>query len=418
MVTRRAFLASAAVAWPRLRTTALEIARAAATIDDDDRYWSAIQRAFDLDRSVIYLNSAGLSPSPRPVFDAAARDTRFTNTAPVEHLWRDLEPRVEAARAALAAEFGCDTEEIAITRNASESMETLIFGLPLRAGDEVIVSTQNYDRMLTAWDQRVRRDGIVLRVVDLPLPPPDDGAIVDAIKAAVSPRTRVIELPQLTNWTGQPIPIAAIVALARPLGIDVLVDGAQSFAQIPTTRDALGCDYFGASLHKWLYAPLGTGMLYVRRDRIPALWPLFGAPATMRDDIRKFEQIGTHPAAPHNAITTALAFHHAIGGPRKLARLRLLRDRWTRPVLADDPRVRIRTPLDDPRSGAIVLLEIDGLDPVALHDWLWTRYHVITSPTNFGGVAGLRITPNVFTTFTELDTLTDALRRAIRRGLH
>jgi isopenicillin-N epimerase len=270
---------------------------------------------------------------------------------------------------------------------------------------------------LTAWDQRARRDGIVVRAVDLPLPPPNDDAVVDAIRAAVSPRTRAIELPQLTNWTGQPIPIGAIVAMARPLGIDVLVDGAQSFAQIPTTRDALGCDYFGASLHKWLYAPLGTGMLYVRRDRIASLWPLFGAPAVMREDIRKFEQIGTHPAAPHNAIVTALAFHRALGGPRKLARLRLLRDRWTRPLLAESPRVRVRTPLDDPRSGAIVLLEIDGLDPVALHDWLWTRYHVITSPTAFGGVSGLRITPNVFTTFAELDTLTGALRRAIRRGL-
>ena len=412
MFTRRDFLGTtvpALASWQLLWD--------AAAMNDEEAYWTAIQRAFDLDPSVIYLNSAGLSPSPRVVLDAVVRDTRFTNTAPVEHLWRELEPRVERARAALAEEFGCEPEEIAITRNATEAMEILIFGLPLRAGDEVIVTTQNYDRMLTAWDQRARRDGIVIRPVSFGLPPSSDAEIIGAIRQAITDRTRAIELPHLTNWTGQPMPVRAVVDLARPLGIDVLVDGAQSFAQIPTSRDALGCDYFATSLHKWLYAPLGTGMLYVKRDRIQTLWPLFAAPDAMRDDIRKFEQIGTHPAAPHNAIVAALAFHRALGGPRKLARLRLLRDRWARALLAASPRVRVRTPLDDPRSGAIAIVDIDGLDPVALHDWLWAHHRIITSPTSFGGVSGLRITPNVFTTPAQVDRLTDALHRAIRRGL-
>ena len=412
MFTRRDFLGTtvpALASWQLLWD--------AAAMNDEEAYWTAIQRAFDLDPSVIYLNSAGLSPSPRVVLDAVVRDTRFTNTAPVEHLWRELEPRVERARAALAEEFGCEPEEIAITRNATEAMEILIFGLPLRAGDEVIVTTQNYDRMLTAWDQRARRDGIVIRPVSFGLPPSSDAEIIGAIRQAITDRTRAIELPHLTNWTGQPMPVRAVVDLARPLGIDVLVDGAQSFAQIPTSRDALGCDYFATSLHKWLYAPLGTGMLYVKRDKIQTLWPLFAAPDAMRDDIRKFEQIGTHPAAPHNAIVAALAFHRALGGPRKLARLRLLRDRWARALLAASPRVRVRTPLDDPRSGAIAIVDIDGLDPVALHDWLWAHHRIITSPTSFGGVSGLRITPNVFTTLDQVDRLTDALHRAIRRGL-
>jgi selenocysteine lyase/cysteine desulfurase len=211
--------------------------------------------------------------------------------------------------------------------------------------------------------------------------------------------------------------VRAVVDLARPHGIDVLVDGAQTFAHTPVTRDALGCDYYGTSLHKWLLAPLGTGFLYVRREKIAGLWPLFAAPAAKSPDIRKFEEIGTHPAAPHNAIVAALAFHRAIGPARKLARLRALRDRWARPLAEGDPRVHVRTPLDDPRSGAIALVEIDGLDPVALARWLWTRHQIVTSPVSFGGVTGLRITPNVFTTPHEIDRTTDALRHALCSGL-
>jgi selenocysteine lyase/cysteine desulfurase len=323
-----------------------------------------------------------------------------------------LEPRVEGVRRELAVEFGCDPEEIAITRNASEAMEILISGVPLRAGDEVIVTAQNYDRMLTAWDQRARRDGIIVRRVSFELPTSDD-MVLAAIRSAITPRTRVIEIPHLTNWTGQPMPVTEVIALARPLGIEVLVDGAQTFAHTPVSRDALDCDYYGTSLHKWLLAPLGTGFLYVRRAKIPNIWPLM---TSERADIRKFEEIGTHPAAPHNATTLALAFHRAVGGPRKLTRLRTLRDRWVK-ALTEDPRVHVRTPIDDPRSGAIALVEIEGLDTVKVAEWLWSRHHIVTSAISFGGVSGVRVTPNIFTTPAEIDAFTDAVRAALHRGL-
>jgi isopenicillin-N epimerase len=410
MVSRRAF-----VAWAAVAPLVLRRAIAYAKLADDETYWGMIQQAFDIDRSVIYLNSAGLSPAPANVLDAMIRDTRFENAAPVEHLWRVLEPRIESVRRDLAIEFGCDAEEIAITRNASEAMETLICGLPLQAGDEVIVTAQNYDRMLTAWDQRARRDGIVIRTVSFAVPATDD-VVLGAIRGALSPRTRVIELPHLTNWTGQPMPVREVIALARPLGIEVIVDGAQTFAHTPVTRDALDCDYYATSLHKWLLAPLGTGFLYVRRAKIANVWPLFAAPAERRANIRKFEEIGTHPAAPHNAIAGALVFHRGIGAARKLARLRALRDRWVRAV-AEDPRVHVKTPLDDPRGGAIALVEIDGLDTVKLAEWLWNRHHIVTSAIAFGGVTGVRVTPNVFTTTNEIDVLIDALRWALHRGL-
>jgi isopenicillin-N epimerase len=409
MTSRRAFVAWAAAAPFVLREAMTSPA-------DDEAYWSTIRRAFDLDPSVIYLNSAGLSPTPTSVFDAMLRDTRFSNTAPVQHLWRVLEPRVEGVRRDLAAEFGCDPEEIAITRNASEAMEILISGIALRAGDEVIVTAQNYDRMLTTWAQRARRDGIVVRPVSFELPTSDE-TVLGAIRSAITSRTRVIEIPHLTNWTGQPLPVADIVALARPLGIEVLVDGAQTFAHTPVSRDALDCDYYATSLHKWLLAPLGTGFLYVRRPKIRELWPLMAAAAERENDIRKFEEIGTHPAAPHNGITAALMFHRAIGGPKKLARLRFLRDRWARALMAEDARVRVRTPLDDPRSGAIALAEIDGLDTAKLADWLWSRHHIVTSAISFGGITGIRVTPNVFTRPAEIDVFTDAVRAALHRGL-
>jgi selenocysteine lyase/cysteine desulfurase len=411
MTNRRAF-----VAWAAAAPFALRHAIAFASIADDEAYWATIQQAFDVDRSVIYLNSAGLSPAPAGVMDRMISDTRFANAAPVEHLWRVLEPRIETVRRDLATEFGCDPEEIAITRNASEAMEALIFGLPLRAGDEVIVTAQNYDRMLTAWAQRARRDGIVVRTVSFSLPATDSD-IIAAVHGAITPRTRVIELPHLTNWTGQPVPVREIISLARPSGIEVIVDGAQSFAHTPAKRDDLDCDYYATSLHKWLLAPLGTGFLYVRRSKIANVWPLFAAPAERAADIRKFEEIGTHPAAPHNAIAGALLFHRAIGGVRKLARLRALRDRWVRALQGEGERVRVRTPTDDPRSGAIALVEIEGLDSAKLAEWLWTRYHIVTSAISFGGVTGVRVTPNVFTTPAELDVFTDAVRTALHRGL-
>jgi isopenicillin-N epimerase len=431
MISRRSFVGAsvgvgvASLPLPRWRRTALAIAREASAhaaasppsnLAEDETYWREIQRAFAVDRSLVYLNSAGLSPTPARVLDEMVRELRRSNEAPVEYMWRELEPRVEAVRRELAAEFGCDSEELAVVRNASEAMEAMIFGLDLHVGDEVIVTTQNYDRMLVAWDQRARRDGIIVRAVSFPLPA-TDAAVIDAVTAAITARTRAIELPQLTNWTGQPLPVAEIVALGRAHGLEVFVDGAQAFAQVPMSRDAIGCDYYGASLHKWLLAPVGTGFLYVRRTKQAALWPLMAAPQALTENIRKYEEIGTHPAANHNAILGALAFHRAIGGARKLARLRFLRDRWARALLAEGGRVQIPTPLDDPRSGALALLHIEGMDPVALHDWLWARYRIVTSPTLHAGVSGIRVTPNVFTTVDEIERFSGAMRRALKRGI-
>lgn len=430
MTSRRRFLSAlagaGAAALPVFRTTAfaaldeaetIASGRAATALADDELYWAQIQRAFDADRTLINLNNGGVSPAPTHVLEAMIRDLRFSNELPVEHMWRVLEPRIETVRRDLARDFGCDPEEMAITRNASEAQEIMIFGLDLEPGDEVIVTNQNYPRMLTAWDQRVRRDGIVLKQVSFPVPPPSQDYLVRIFREAITPRTRVIEVTHITNLTGQIFPVREIVELARPLGIDVFVDGAHAYAHFPFSRDELGCDFYGTSLHKWLLAPIGTGFLYVRREQQRRLWPLMAATKEQENDIRKYEEIGTHPAANHNAIALALAFHRGIGADRKIARLRWLRDRWAKRLLAESDRVRVLTPLDSPWSGGLCLFAVDGMDMPKLGAWLMSQHRIVTTPITHPEFSGIRITPNVYTTRDEVDLFAEKVLEGIRQDV-
>ncbi|HEU5219870.1 MAG TPA: aminotransferase class V-fold PLP-dependent enzyme [Gemmatimonadales bacterium] len=429
MATRRSFLsalAGASATLPMFREQAMsrvwragEMAagRSPDTLADDEAYWTEIQRAFDVDRTMINLNNGGCSPAPTHVLDQMVRDLKFSNELPVDHMWRVLEPRIESVRRDLARDFGCDIEEMAITRNASEANEIMIFGLDLKAGDEVVVSNQNYGRMITSWKQRERRDGIVLKQVSFKVPPPSQQYIVDQFKAAVTPRTRVIEVTHITNLTGQIMPVKELVEFARPRGIEVFVDGAHAYAHFPFKRDELGCDYYGTSLHKWLLVPIGAGFLYVRKDKQKKLWPLMAAAAEQDDNIRKYEEIGTHPAANHNAISAALAFHRAIGAERKIARLKWLRDRWAKRLQSESDRVRILTPLDSPYSGAIGFFSVAGMDMPKLGEWLLGQHRIVMTPITHPEFSGIRITPNVYTTPDEIDTFADKVLEAIRSGV-
>jgi selenocysteine lyase/cysteine desulfurase len=391
--------------------------RAPLDVATDESYWAEIQRAFDADRTMINLNNGGVSPTPSHVLEAMIRDLRFTNELPVEHMWRVLEPRIESVRRDLASEFGCDIEEMAITRNASEANEIMIFGLDLKRGDEVVITNQNYGRMITAWEQRVRRDGIVLKQISFQVPPPSDDYLVERFRAALTPRTKVIEVTHITNLTGQIMPVRRIVDLARPLGIEVFVDGAHAFAHFPFKRSDLGCDHYGTSLHKWLLAPIGTGFLYVKKEKQKQLWPLMAAAKEQDDNIRKYEEIGTHPAANHNAISAALAFHRGIGSDRKAARLRYLRDRWAKRLLAESSRVKVLTPLDDRQAGAIALFQVEGIDNVKLGEWLMAKHRIVNTPIIHAEFRGIRITPNVYTTVDEIDVFSDKVLEAIRKGI-
>jgi len=429
MQTRRNFvkgLAGAGIAVPFLRENAFGqlfkanvIAgdRAPAAIADDETYWSTIQAAFDVDRTMINLNNGGISPAPTHVLAELWREIQFTNSLPVENMWGVLQPRMEGTRRELAEDFGCDPEEMAVCRNASEAMANITFGFDLQKGDEVIVTNQNYGRMIMNWQQRAARDGIVLKQISFKVPPPSQEYLVEQYRAAITPRTKVIEVTHITNLTGQIMPVRAIVDMARPLGIQVSVDGAHAFNHFPFTRDQLGCDYYGTSLHKWTLAPIGSGFVYVRKDKIPQLWSLFSSAESQRGDIRKFEEIGTHPQANFNSVSVALAFARGIGTTRKIARLRYLRNRWANALLAESPRVHILTPLTGETSGGICLFNVDGLDPVKLGTWLHDKYKIVNTPIVHPEFSGIRITPNVYTTLQEIDTFTDAVRKALKAGI-
>jgi selenocysteine lyase/cysteine desulfurase len=356
-----------------------------------------VRDAFDVDLTMVNLNNGGVSPSPRLVQEALRRDQARANEAPAYAMWSVLEPEVETARAGLATLFGCDKEEIAITRNACESLETLLFGFDLAAGDEVLTTNQDYPRTLAALRQRERREGIVVRTLSFPVPPPSGADLVDRFRRALTPRTRVLLVSHMSYLTGQIFPVAEICRMGREAGVEVVVDGAHALAQIPFRRDDLGCDYYGATLHKWVMAPHGTGFLYVRRDKIARLWPLMAAtPEVRTDDIRKFEQIGTHPAAVHNATREALAFHEVIGTARKSARLRHLRDLWAR-RLARHPRVRLLTDLDPAMSCGLGTFTISGLAPDALVEALWERRRIFVVAFTHEEFAGVRVTPSFYT---------------------
>jgi selenocysteine lyase/cysteine desulfurase len=303
---------------------------------------------------------------------------------------------------------------MAVTRNASEGMQILIAGIDLKPGDEVVISDQNYSRMLTAWDQRARRDGVVVKKIAFGGPNPSPDEVVAKFQAAMTPRTKVVEITHVVNLTGNILPVREVVSMARERGAETFVDGAHAFAHFPFKRDDLGCDYYATSLHKWLLAPVGSGFLYVRKSKIAKIWPLMAAASTQTEDIRKFEEIGTHPAAVHNAVAGAISFHRAIGAERKIARLRYLRDRWATRLAEATPRARLLSPTETDRSCGIGLLSIEGLDPQALKEKLWDKHRIITVSIKHAEFSGLRVTPNVDTSTDDIDTFCEAVMSAMK----
>ena len=428
MTTRRRFVRSlfaATVTLPALKNDGVtHILRTARAVDDrdpaavaeDEDFWREIQRAFDIDRGLINLNNGGVAPSPRVVQEAMLRYLAVSNQAPAITMWAWIEPEIESVRRRLAASFGCDPEEMAITRNASEALEIVQLGLPLQRGDEVLTTTQDYPRMITTWKQRERRDGIVLKQIPFPVPPPSLDDLAGRIEQAITPKTKVIHVCHITNLTGQIFPVRKICQLGRVRGIEVIVDGAHAYAHFPFTRDELDCDYYGTSLHKWLTAPIGTGFLYVRKEKIEKLWPLMAAPPEMNANIRKFEEIGTHPAANHNAIAEALDFYDAIGPDRKAARLRFLRDRWAK-RLEKLPGVKILTSYDPAQSCGLASFTPAALDVGKVTGYLYDKHRIIVTPIAHPEFNCLRITPNVYTTIAEIDRFAGVMEDLVRKGL-
>jgi selenocysteine lyase/cysteine desulfurase len=426
--TRRKFIqtaAAATVGYAMLRDDAIE--RVSAAVNDagdstprdlaaNEDFWFQVQQAYDVDRSIINLNNGGVAPAPRIVLDAMHRHVEATNHLPPRQLWTVMDPQVETVRTGLARTFGCDVEEIAVVRNASEALETCLYGIDLQAGDEVLTTSYDYPRMVNTLKQRELREGIVLKQFPIPTPPDDPNELVSLFERNITPKTKILLVSHITFINGQIFPVKKVVALGRKHGLEVIVDGAHAFGHFAFKHADLDCDYYGTSLHKWLSAPIGTGFLYVRRSKIAGLWPLMAAPEPQSDNIRKFEEIGTHPDAPRLAVAEALTFYESIGPERKEARLRYLRDRWAR-RLTQHGKVKLYTSLDPSQSCGIATMGIDGVTGDQLVDHLFERHRVFVTAIKHEHIDGIRVTPNTYTTLREVDLFCEAIEAVLAHGL-
>jgi isopenicillin-N epimerase len=381
----------------------------------DEDFWTEIRNEFTTDRTIINMNNGYASPAPRTVQEAMRRFLDYSNMGPYHTMIQQLEGKVESARRMIAESAGCDAEEIAITRNSSESLEIAQLGVNLKAGDEVLTTNQDYPRMLTTFQQRVRRDGIRLKVISFPVPVVSMDDLYQRFERSVTPQTKLILLCHITNRTGQIFPVRRICDMAQERSIPVIVDGAHAFNQFPYKISDLNCDYYGVSLHKWTFAPIGTGFLYVRKSRIKQTWAMMAASERQDGDIRKFEEIGTHPAANHDAICEALTFNQNIGIERKAARLRYLKDRWTA-RLARHPKVKILHSSSPEMSCGIGMFGLNGADPRKLVNALESRHAIYTALMPHEEYTGIRVTPSVYTTLAEVDYFASAVEQELKNA--
>ena len=404
-------------AWSRNLHQALAAAsnKPPGDLASDEDFWRFIQQSYTVSPAIINLNNGGVAPSPIPVQEAMKRNFDQVNEAPSYYMWRIMDQGREPLRRNLARIAGCDPEEIAIQRNASEALETVIFGLPLKAGDEVVLSKQDYPNMINAWKQREQRDGIKLVWVDLPLPNENTDQLVKIYTQAFTPQTKVVHLTHVINWNGQIMPVRKIADAAYLRHIEVVVDGAHSFAHFQFNVADLGADYFGSSLHKWLSACIGVGVLYVKKEKIKNLYPLFAGPDARADDIRKFEYLGTRPFFIEQAVGKAIEFYEMIGAERKEQRLFYLKNYWMNKV-KDIPNIQLGTSMKPGFGCAIGLVHynVPGCNPSDLDLYLWNKFKIHTTNVNWENIKGVRITPNVYTTTKQLDVLVEGIHEFVQ----
>ena len=399
-------------AWSRNLQKALSDAEGISACDlaGEEDFWYYIQQAFTVSPGIINLNNGGVSPAPKTVQEAMKRYYDYCNEAPSYYMWRILDQGREPLRKNMAKMSGCDVEEVAINRNSSEGLETIIFGLQLKPGDEVVAAKQDYPNMVNAYKQREQRDGIKIVWVNLELPSEDENYLVKQYTNAFTARTKAVHITHIINWNGQILPVKKIANEAHKRGIEVIVDGAHSLAHFDFKITDLDCDYFASSLHKWLYAPIGSGMMYVRKEKIKNLYPLFATDIPLKDDIRKFEHLGTRPMFIEQAIGKAIEFHEMIGNERKEKRLHYLKNYWMDKV-KNIPKVKLHTSFHPKWGCAIGVVSVDGRKPAELDSFLLDKYRIHAVGIEWENIKGVRVTPNVYTTTKNLDMLVEGIEK-------
>ena len=379
-----------------------------AEVAQNEDFWSVIQRSYSVNPDIINLNNGGVSPAPIVVQQAVERYNQLANEGPSYYMWGILDQGREPLREKLARLAGAQPGEIAINRNSTEALNTIIYGLPLKAGDEVIGTKQDYPNMIQAYRQRAERDGIVYKQISFDFPIEDDDAIVKAYEQAITPRTRIIHVTHMVNWVGQTMPAAKIADMAHAHNIEVIVDGAHSFGLLDFKVPDLHCDYFGTSLHKFLSAPIGTGMMWVKADKIEKIWPLTCNSTPHSADIRKFETLGTRSFPIEQGIGEAINFHEGIGGKRKQERIGYLKNYWASRVQSI-PKVKLHTSLNLNYSCAICGVSVDGMTPGQVASALFDRYKIHTVGIVWENISCVRVTPHVYTPIPDLDKLVGAI---------
>lgn len=385
-------------------------------LGDNEDYWKVVQEAYSASKSeIIILNNGGVSPSPLVVQEALEKYNRQAAQGPSYYMWRIMDKGREPLRQRLATLGGCDPEEVAINRNATEALNTVIFGLPLKKGDEVIGTKFDYPNMMNAWKQRQIRDGIVYKQLMFEFPIENDDVIVKAYEDAITPKTKLIHITHVVNWVGQIMPVKKISQMAHKKGVEVIVDGAHSFGLLDFKIPDLECDYFGTSLHKFLSAPVGSGMMWVKKDKIAKLWPLVCNHEPTSADIRKFETLGTRSFCIEQAIGEAINFQEAVGTKRKQDRIHYLKKYWAEKAL-QIPGVKIHTSLKPEFSCAIAGVSVDGVKPGELESKLFTDFKIHTTPISYEYVNCVRVTPHVYTKISDLDRLVEALEKISKKA--
>lgn len=375
--------------------------------DTESDYWEWIRQSYTVSSNLTNLNNGGVSPQPKVVQDVFEQYNRMSNEGPSYYMWRILDKGRETVRQGLAELGGCDAEEIAIQRNSTEALDTIIFGLNLQKGDEVIVTNYDYPNMRNAWLQREKRDGIKLVWISIPLGVDDEDVLVKLFTDAITPKTKIIHITHIINWTGQILPAKKIAAKAHEKNIEVVLDAAHSFAHLDFSFRDLDCDYAGTSLHKWLCAPFGTGMLYIKKEKIATIWPLFPTDKPDSAEIKKFEALGTRSFPAEMAIGRAISFHNSIGIKRKSERLKFLQQYWVNKV-KQHPKIKFFTPLGT-ASCAIATVGIEGMEATEIENRLLEKRGIHTVSIVWEGVNGIRVTPHVYTNTADLDNLVEGL---------
>jgi len=380
-----------------------------AELAQDEAFWATIRGKYKLTPEYINLENGYYSMQAEPVLEAFIGHVRSINVQASRYM-RTRQPDDKLrVRTRLAKMAGVSPEELIITRNTTESLDTVISGYDWKPGDEAVMAAQDYGAMLDMFKLQARRHGIVNRVVSLPLDPQSDDELVQLYASAITPKTRLLMVGHMVNITGHILPVRKIADMAHARGVDVMCDGAHAFGQLAFRIPDLDCDYCGASLHKWLGTPLGAGILYVRQDKIAGLWPIYADESMADTDIRKLNHTGTHPVHTDLGIDDAIDFHESIGAERKEARLRYVQRYWTSRV-RDVPNILVNTPTDPKRSCAIANVGVRGMTPADLAKTLFERYKVFTVAIDTANVHGVRVTPQLFTTPKELDVLVRALK--------